>query len=182
MYTRRETDRKENKMEPYLRVGVISSTHGLKGEVKIFPTTDDPGRFRGLEHVLLDTGKEKRLLTITQVKYFKNQVILKFKEFNDINEIERYRGCDLYVSREDAVPLEENENFIVDLMGMQVETEDGKILGRLTDVLQTGANDVYIVESPEGKEILLPAIPDCILKVDVESQKMCVHLLEGLLD
>ena len=169
-------------MEAYLRVGVISSTHGLKGEVKIFPTTDDPGRFKDLEHVLLDTGKEKRELTITQVKYFKNQVNLKFKEFNDINEIEKYRGSDLYVSREDAVPLEENENFIVDLLGMQVETEDGKLLGKLTDVLQTGANDVYIVESPEGKEILLPAIPDCILEVDVEGQRMQVHVLEGLLD
>ena len=169
-------------MEAYLRVGVISTTHGLKGEVKIFPTTDDPGRFKDLEHVLLDTGKEKRELTITQVKYFKNQVILKFKEFNDINEIEKYRGSDLYVSREDAVPLEENENFIVDLLGMQVETEDGKLLGKLTDVLQTGANDVYIVESPEGKEILLPAIPDCSLEVDVEGQRMQVHVLEGLLD
>lgn len=169
-------------MEPYLRVGVIASTHGLKGEVKVFPTTDDPERFRKLKQVILDTKREQKSLTITQVRYFKNQVILKFKEFQDINEIEKYRGCDLLVSREDAVPLKENENFIVDLIGMQVETEEGEALGMLTDVLQTGANDVYVVETKEGKELLLPAIPACILQVDVEAKLMRVHLLEGLLD
>lgn len=169
-------------MEQFLRVGVISSTHGLKGEVKVFPTTDDAERFEDLRRVFLDTGREKKSLTITQVRYFKNLVILKFKEFNDINEIEKYKGHDLYISREDAVPLEENENYIADLIGMQAETEDGSILGTLTDVLQTGANDVYIVETAEKKEILIPAIPACILNVDVENQKMCVHLLEGLLD
>ena len=169
-------------MEPYLRVGVIASTHGLKGEVKVFPTTDDPERFRKLKQVILDTKREQKPLTITQVRYFKNQVILKSKEFQDINEIEKYRGCDLLVSREDAVPLKENENFIVDLIGMQVETEEGEALGMLTDVLQTGANDVYVVETKEGKELLLPAIPACILQVDVEAKLMRVHLLEGLLD
>ncbi len=169
-------------MEPYLRVGVIASTHGLKGEVKVFPTTDDPERFRKLKQVILDTKREQKPLTITQVRYFKNQVILKFKEFQDINEIEKYRGCDLLVSREDAVPLKENENFIVDLIGMQVETEEGEALGMLTDVLQTGANDVYVVETKERKELLLPAIPACILQVDVEAKLMRVHLLEGLLD
>lgn len=169
-------------MEPYLRVGVIASTHGLKGEVKVFPTTDDPKRFRKLKKVILDTKKEQKPLTITQVRYFKNQVILKFQEFQDINEIEKYRGCDLLVSREDAVPLGENENFITDLIGMEVETEEGEPLGQLTDVLQTGANDVYVVETKEGKELLLPAIPSCILQVDVEEQRMKVHLLEGLLD
>ncbi len=169
-------------MEQFLRVGVISSTHGLKGEVKVFPTTDDAKRFQDLKRVFLDTGKERKSLTITQVRYFKNLVILKFNEFDDINEIEKYRGCDLYVSREDAVPLKENENYIADLIGMQVETEDGSLLGTLTDVLQTGANDVYIVETEKKEEILIPAIPVCILKVDVEAQRMCVHLLEGLLD
>lgn len=169
-------------MEPYLRVGVISSTHGLKGEVKVFPTTDDVSRFEDLEHVMLDTGKEYKRLTVTQVKYFKNQVILKFKEFNDINDIEKYRGCDLLVSREDAVPLEDNENFIVDLIGLQVKTEDGATFGTLTDVLQTGANDVYVVETLEGREVLLPAIPSCILDVDLDAGVMQIHLLEGLLD
>lgn len=168
-------------MEPYLRVGVISSTHGLKGEVKVFPTTDDPERFRKLKTVFLDTGKDYQLLTITGVRFFKNQVILKFKEFQDINEVERYRGRDLLIKREQAVPLGENENFIVDLIDLKVFDDTEQRLGILTDVLQTGANDVYVVETEEGKEILLPAIPSCILEVDLENGRMLVHVPEGLL-
>lgn len=168
-------------MEQYLRVGVISSTHGLKGEVKVFPTTDDPTRFRKLKKVYLDTGKEYLPLKVTSVKFFKNQVILKFQEFQDINAIEKYRGKDLLIDREQAVPLEENENFIVDLIDMEVFDEKEQRLGTLTDVLQTGANDVYVVETEEGKEILLPAISSCILEVDVEAAKMVVRIPEGLL-
>lgn len=169
-------------MEEYLRVGVISSTHGVRGEVKVYPTTDDPERFRDLKRVILDTGKEHVELTIAGVKFFKNQVILKFKGYDSINEIEPYKGMDLLVSREDAVPLGENENFIVDLIDMTVVTDTGRTLGTLTDVLKTGANDVYAVETDEGREILLPAIPDCILDVNVEEKRMLVHVLEGLLD
>ncbi len=169
-------------MEPYLRVGVIASTHGLKGEVKVFPTTDDPQRFLELKKVLLDTGHEYRPLEVAGVKFFKNQVILKFREFQDINEVEQYKGKDLLVTREQAVPLMENENFITDLIGMEVYTDEDKRLGILTDVLQTGANDVYAVKTDEGKEVLLPAIPSCILKVNVEEARMTVHILEGLLE
>ena len=168
-------------MEQYLRVGVISSTHGLKGEVKVFPTTDDPERFRKLKKVYLDTGKDYMPLKVTGIKFFKNQVILKFQEFQDNNEIEKYRGKDLLIDREQAVPLAENENFIVDLIDMDVYDEEEKRLGTLTDVLQTGANDVYVIETDEGKEILLPAIPSCILDVDVEAAKMIVRIPEGLL-
>ena len=168
-------------MEPYLRVGVISSTHGLKGEVKVFPTTDDPQRFHKLKKVFLDTGKEYLPLTIAGVRFFKNQVILQFKEFQDINEVERYRGRDLLIERDQAVPLAENENFIVDLIDLEVFDDTEKRLGVLTDVLQTGANDVYVVETDEGKEILLPAIPSCILEVDLENGRMSVHVPEGLL-
>lgn len=169
-------------MKSFLRVGVIASTHGLKGEVKVFPTTDDPERFRNLKQVLLDTGNEYKSLNVASVKFFKNQVILKFREFNDINEVEQYKGKDLLVTREQAVPLKENENFITDLIDMKVYTDKGERLGTLTDVLQTGANDVYVVETEEGKEVLLPAIPSCILKVDVEEARMTVHILEGLLE
>ncbi len=169
-------------MEEFLRVGVISTTHGVRGEVKVYPTTDDPQRFCELQKVLLDTGKEHKELEIAGVKFFKNQVILKFKGYDNINEVEQYKGMDLLVSREDAVPLEENENFIVDLIDMDVVTDEGERLGTLTDVLKTGANDVYVVETPEKKEILLPAIKDCILHVDVEGKRMQVHVLEGLLD
>ena len=168
-------------MEQYLRVGVIASTHGLKGEVKVFPTTDEPERFRKLKKVFLDTGKEYLPLKIKSVKFFKNQVILKFDEFQDINEVEKYRGKDLLIDREQALPLAKNENFIVDLIDMDVYDEEEQCLGTLTDVLQTGANDVYVVETEEGKEILLPAIPSCILEVDVEAAKMIVRIPEGLL-
>lgn len=169
-------------MESYLRVGVIASTHGLKGEVKVFPTTDDPERFRDLKQVFLDTGNDYKSLNVAGVKFFKNQVILKFREFNDINEIEKYKGKDLLVTRDQAVPLKENENFITDLIDMEVYTDEDKRLGILTDVLQTGANDVYVVETDEGKEVLLPAIPSCILEVNVETARMTVHILEGLLE
>lgn len=169
-------------MEQFLRVGVISSTHGVRGEVKVFPTTDDPARFLDLQSVILDTGKEQKELKIEGVKFFKNQVILKFKGYDNINDIEKYKGMDLLVSREDAVPLEENENFIVDLIDMTVVTDQGETLGVLTDVIQTGANDVYVVEMPDKKEVLLPAIRDCILDVNVEEKRMLVHVLEGLLD
>ena len=169
-------------MEQFLRVGVISSTHGVKGEVKVFPTTDDPARFKALKTVLLDTGKEHKALEITGVKFFKNKVILKFKGFDNISDIEKYKGMDLLIPREDAVHVEENVNFCADLLDMTVVTDRGETLGTLVDVLETGANDVYVIETEGKKEILLPAIKDCILDVNVEEKHMLVHVLEGLLD
>ena len=175
-------NRRMENMEQFLRVGVISSTHGIRGEVKVYPTTDDPERFLDLDEVILDTGREHKILEIEGVKFFKNQVILKFKGYDNINDIEKYLKKDLLVDREHAVELGENENFIVDLIDMEVVTEEGKVLGTLTDVIETGANDVYAVKTPEGKEILLPAIRDCILDVNVDEKRMTVHVMEGLLD
>lgn len=169
-------------MEQFLRVGVISSTHGIRGEVKVYPTTDDPERFLDLDEVILDTGREHKILEIEGVKFFKNQVILKFKGYDNINDIEKYLKKDLLVDREHAVELGENENFIADLIDMEVVTDEGKVLGTLTDVIETGANDVYAVKTPEGKEILLPAIRDCIRDVNVDEKRMTVHVMEGLLD
>ena len=168
-------------MEELLQVGVITSTHGLRGEVKVFPTTDDPKRFKKLKKVLLDTGKEKLELEVEQARFFKQLVILKFKGLDDISQVEMYRKKPLLVTREHAVKLKKNEYFIADLIGMQVYTEDG-FLGNLEDVLQTGANDVYEVVTEEEKHILIPAIKQCILNVDVEGRRMDVHLLEGLVD
>ncbi len=169
-------------MEQFLRVGVISSTHGVRGEVKVFPTTDDPARFKKLKKVTVDAKQGRMELEITGVKFFKNQVILKFQGYDSIEAIEKYKGADLLVNREDAVPLGENENYIADLIGMDVVTEEGESLGILKDVLETGANDVYIVETAGKGELLLPAIRDCILDVNVEEKRMRVHLLEGLRD
>lgn len=169
-------------MEDMLRVGVISSTHGVRGEVKVFPTTDDPARFEDLETVFLDTGREKLKLEISGVKFFKNMMILKFKGYDNINDIEKYRGKDLWITRDQAVPLGEDENFVADLIGLSVVTDQGETLGVMKDVMFTGANDVYVVERENGKELLLPAIKDCILDVDLEEGVMTVHVLDGLLD
>ncbi len=165
-----------------LQVGIITTTHGVKGEVKVFPTTDDPKRFKQLKTVLLDTGKEKKELHLESVKFFKQFVIVKFKEFQTMNEVEGLRQMPLLITRDQAVPCGENENFIADLIDLKVITEDGNELGVLTDVLQTGANDVYIVKMKNGKDLLIPAIRQCILDVDLDNGVMTVHLLEGLLD
>ena len=165
-----------------LRVGVITSAHGIKGEVKVFPTTDDAKRFKELKEVILDTGKEHIPMEIEHVKFFKNMVILKFKGYDNISDIEKYKSKDLLIPREDAVELEEDEYFIADLIGLTVVDESGKELGVLKDVLETGANDVYIVQMKSGRELMLPAIGDCILDVDLEGGTMTVHVLDGLMD
>lgn len=169
-------------MENLLRVGVITSTHGVRGEVKVFPTTDDMNRFKKLKTVILDTKKEKKTLHVESVKFFKNMVILKFKGFDNINDVEMWRQMDLLITRDQAVKLNPDENFIVDLIGLTVMTDEGEKLGVMQDVLQTGANDVYVVKMTSGKEVLLPAIKDCILNVDLEKGEMLVHVLDGLLD
>ncbi len=168
-------------MEEYLQVGVITGTHGIRGEVKVFPTTDDPARFKKLKKVFLDTGKEYLEMEIEQVKFFKQFAILKFKGYDSINEIEKYKKKSLLVDRAHAVKLKENEYFIADLLGLEVYTDEEQLLGTLSDVLQTGANDVYVVKMEDDREVLIPAIRDCILSVDIEERRMKVHLLEGLL-
>ena len=130
----------------------------------------------------LDTGKGFITLKIQGVKFFKQMVILKFEGYDHIEDIEKYKGKDLWIRREQAVKLEEGEYFIADLIGLAVKAEDGQSLGRLKDVLKTGANDVYVVEMDSGKELLIPVIPDCIIKVDLDSGEVIVHLLDGLLD
>lgn len=169
-------------MEELFRVGVISNTHGIRGEVKVYPTTDNVRRFDDLKEVILDTGKEQLILHVTSVKYFKNMVILKLKEFDNINDIIPYKGMDLLVTRENAIPLEEGEYYIADIIGSKVITDEDKILGTLTDVLQTGANDVYVVKTKDGKEVLLPSIEECILDRDIENKIVKVHIMKGLLD
>ena len=167
-------------MEDLLQVGVITTTHGVRGEVKVFPTTDDPARFKKLKNVVLDTGREKIDLEIAGVKFFKNMVILKFKGIDNINDVEKYRKKSLYVTRENAVKLKKNEYFIADLIGLKAESEEGEDLGSLSDVLQTGANDVYVLSKEGTSDILLPAIKECVKEVDIEGGKMIVHLLPGL--
>lgn len=169
-------------MEDIFQVGVITSTHGVRGEVKVFPTTDDVRRFKRLKEVILDTGKEQITLEIEGVKFFKQFVILKFKGIDNINDVEKYRQKSLYVNRANAVRLSKDEYFIADLIGLKVLDETGEEFGALKDVLETGANDVYVIERKEGGEVLLPAIKQCVLQVDVEAGFIKVHFLDGLLD
>ncbi len=168
-------------MEDIFRIGVITSTHGLKGEVKVYPTTDDTNRFKTLKKCILRTPKGDIEVEKNSCKFFKNMVILSFKEFKDINEVEKYKNCELYVTREDAVPLSEDEYYIADVIGMEVFEEDKK-LGVLSDVMQTGANDVFVVDLGDKKELLIPVIKDCVLDIDYVNQKIMVKLMKGMLD
>lgn len=169
-------------MEDLLRVGVIANTHGIHGEVKVYPTTDDMNRFKKLKEVILDTGKEHKPLEITGVKFFKNMAILKFKGIDNINDIEKYKGKDLLVTRENAVALGKDEYFICDLIGCQVVEENGASVGELTEVLQTAANDVFVVQGSDKKEILIPYIDDCVKEVVMDEKKVIVRLLPGMME
>lgn len=178
-------------MESRFKIGIITATHGLKGEVKIFPTTDDAKRFKKLKEVTLDNGKHKVVLEVESVKFFKQFVIAKFKGIDDINDVEKYRKFELFVDREHAVALKKDEYFIADLIGICVYDENECLVGTVEDVLQTGANDVYQIKideeyvyegnHPEAKEVLLPAIKECIKEVNVEEGRMDVVIMKGLL-
>ena len=158
-------------MEDFLKVGVITTTHGVRGEVKVYPTTDEPERFLELDHVLLDTGKEFRDLEIKNVRFFKNLVILKFKGIDNINDIEKYKGHE----------LDEDEYYIADLLGLRVILDDGTEFGTLKNVMETGANDVYIIDTNAHGEVLVPAIRECIQDIDLEKNTMTIHLMKGLI-
>lgn len=169
-------------MNSYLKVGIITQTHGIRGEVKVFPTTDDPMRFKKLKEVLLEYKGEYINLEITGVKLFKQYVILKFKDIDDINEIEKYKGSELFVTRQNAVKLRKDEYFIADLIGIKAISDDDKYEGIINDVLQTGANDVYEVSLLNGKTVYLPAIKDCIKEVDIDNSVLTFHMMNGLID
>ena len=168
-------------MEDFLKVGVITTTHGVRGEVKVYPTTDEPERFLELDHVLLDTGKEFRDLEIKNVRFFKNLVILKFKGIDNINDIEKYKGHDLWIPREEGQELDEDEYYIADLLGLRVILDDGTEFGTLKNVMETSANDVYIIDTNAHGEVLVPAIRECIQDIDLEKNTMTIHLMKGLI-
>ena len=164
------------------QIGVITQTHGIKGEVKVFPTTDDVKRFKRLEKVTIDSGKKRFEAEIESVKFFKQFVILKFKGFDTIEDIQPYKQAKLLVDREHAVRLRKDEYFVADLIGTKVVSDEGTELGVMTDVIETAANDVYVVKNSEGEEILFPAIKDCVKEVDLENGVITLHVMDGLLD
>lgn len=167
-------------MDDLLKVGIIANTHGLKGEVKVFPTTDDARRFLDLKEIILDTGRERKSIEIEKTRFFKNMVILKFKGLDRIEDVESFRQKALYVTRDQAVPLEENEYFIADLIDLSAVSDEGEELGVIADVMQTGANDVYVIRKQGMSDLLVPAIKDCVKQVDLKNGRMVIHLLPGL--
>ena len=174
-------------MEQYLRIGVITRPHGVHGEVKVYPTTDYPERFEEVTDVIIKTPRGELKTRVEGVKYFKNLAIVKFQCFQNPEAIQGLTGSDIMISRDQAQPLEEGEYYIADLIGCRVISADtsqcapGQELGIVKDVLQTGANDVYVVETKSGEELLLPVIPDCILRVDIENSIITVNVMKGLL-
>ncbi len=172
----------EKETEDMLRIGVVTKPHGLKGEVKVFPTTSDTERFKDCDEVYLVTKNELLTLHVTGVKYFKKQVILKFREFDRIEDVEGFHQCDLMVTRDEAIELGEGEYFLYDVPGCTVVSDEGETIGEVKDVLETGANAVFVIETTDGKEVLFPVIDDCILSVDIDKKNVTAHILPGLLD
>ena len=167
-------------MENYFVVGNIVNTQGIKGEIRVMPTVDDISRFKLLDHIFVDRKGNIKEYEIENVRFHKQFVLLKLKGVDDMTTAETLKGTVVKITEDMAIPCEEDEYYIKDLYDMEVVTEDGEKLGIITDVIFTGANDVYAVTNDDGTEILIPAIKDCILNVDVENNIMTVKLLEGL--
>lgn len=168
-------------MEDFFRIGVITTTHGLKGEVKVFPTTDDLNRFIYLKNCFVKINDMEIKLVKKGCKFFKNMVILAFEGIDTVEDAEKFKQCDLMVKRSDAIPLDDNEYFISDILGAKVVLENNEYLGEIKDVIQTKANDVYDVLAKDGKQILLPVIEECVLNIDVENKTVTVRLMKGLI-
>lgn len=168
-------------MQKKLEVGQIVNTFGIKGEVKVVPFTDDIKRFDELKNVYVKTKKESKQYKVENVKYHKNMVLIKLEGINNVESAENLRNAFLEIDRKDAIPLEEGTYFIADLIGLEVYTEEGKLLGKVDDIYNTGSNDIYVVKDELGKQILLPGIKEVIKEVLLEQEKIIVHLIPGLI-
>ncbi len=168
-------------MSDFLEVGQIVNSYGIKGFFKVVPFTDDITRFDNLKYIYIEKNKKLEKKEIEEVKYHKNLVLLKIKGIDDINDTEQYKNCYLKIDRKDAVELPEDTYFITDLIGIEVYTKEGKLLGNIIDIFPTGSNDVYVVKDELGKQILLPAIGEVIKDVDIRGRKMIVELISGLI-
>lgn len=164
----------------YFEIGQIVNHFGIRGMVKVNPFTDDISQFEEMETVLVDKKGSLQEMQIEEVKYSKNQVLLKLKGIETVEEAEKYRNCYIKLPREKARKLPENTYFIADLIGLEVYTEEGRLLGKVDDIYNSGASDIYVIKDATGKQILLPAIKEVIKQIDLEQEKIVVHLLEGL--
>ncbi len=169
-------------MENLLEIGKIVNTHGLRGEVKVVPWTDYPEDLEEVETVYIKIKSELKPLTISSVRFQKNNLIVKFKEYNDINDILPYKGTTLYCDRDELGELPEGVYYIVDLIGLNVEDEDGNHIGVIADVFNTGANDIYDVKREGKKNLLLPVIDQVVKKVELDNKRVIVNVMEGLDD
>lgn len=167
-------------MEDLLSVGVITNAHGVHGEVKVFPTTDDVKRFKKCKELILDKGKGNEYVKVTGVKFFKQFVILKLDGINTMDEALMLKNKPLLVTRDMAVKCEKDEYFIADLISLEVYDEENNYIGVISEVYQTGANDVYEIKRSSEDTVLVPAIKDCIKQVDLANKKMIIHVMEGL--
>lgn len=167
-------------MQEYFEVGQIVNTFGIKGQLKVKPFTDDMERFEELKIVYICKKNEMKKVEIEDVKYNKQCVLLKVKGIEDLTQAEKYKGLFLKIDRKDAKKLPKDTYFIADILGLEVYTDEGELLGKVDDIFPTGANDVYVVKDELGKQILLPSIPEVLKEIDLEKGKVIVHLIEGL--
>lgn len=166
--------------QQYFEIGQIVNHFGIKGMVKVNPFTDDISQFEEMKTILVDKKGNLQEMQIEEVKYSKKQVLLKLKGIETVEEAEKYRNCYLKLPREKARKLPKNTYFIADLIGLEVYTEEGNLLGKVDDIYNTGASDIYVIKDELGRQILLPAIKEVIKQVDLEQEKIVVHLLDGL--
>ena len=169
-------------MEDFLSVGIITTAHGVHGEVKVYPTTDDNKRFKKLKEVYLDKGKGPEKVRVCGVKFFKQFVIIKLEGTDTMDDALLLKNKPLLVTRDMAVKCEEDEYFIADLYGLKVYDEENNYIGVISEVYQTGANDVYEIQREDESQVLIPAIKDCIKNVDIKEGRMTIHVMEGLFD
>lgn len=165
----------------YIEIGQIVNTNGLKGVVKVNPFTDDISKFEDLKFVYIQLKNELKKVKIEQVRYNKNQILLKLEGIDSIEEAEKYRNFYLKTEKESQEDLGEDTYYIVDLIGLDVYSDKNEYLGKIEDVFPTGSNDVYVVKDNLGKQILIPAIADVVKKVDLENKKMKINLIPGLI-
>ena len=166
--------------QSFFEIGQIVNTFGIKGFVKINPFTDDLERFEELKSVFVVKNKELIEMQIEEVKYHKHLVLVKFKGIEDINMAEKYKGCYIKIKRENARKLPEDTYFIADLIGIKVYDEDGNLLGKVDDIYNNKSTDIYVIKNDLGKQILLPSTKEVIKQIDVDEERMVVHLIDGL--
>ena len=167
-------------MTKYLEIGQIVNTFGIKGMVKVKPFTDNIERFNNLEKIYIKNKSGQTEYKIQEVKYHKNMVLIKFEGIENPEQADLLRNSYLMVDRETEEPLEPGRYYIVDMIGLDVFTDDNEYLGKLEDIYNTGSNDIYVVKNELGKQVLLPAIEDVIKNIDMDNKKVIVHLIPGL--